>query len=123
MPTQQPTLVFDGDCGFCTSSARWIERRLDADVRVEMWQSLDLEALGLTVDDVTTAAYFVDEDGSLHRGHAGIGRAFEYMALPFRVAGRAMQHRPIAWVAAPTYRLVAKYRYKLPGATEACRID
>lgn len=122
MPTQQPTLVFDGDCGFCTTSARWIERRLDADVQVEMWQALDLDALGLSVEDVTTAAYFVDEDGSLHRGHAAVGRSLEHMALLFRLAGRAIQHRPVAWVAAPTYRLVAKYRYKLPGATEACRI-
>ncbi len=123
MSTQQPTLVFDGDCGFCTTSARWIERRLDADVRVEMWQALDLEALGLTTDDVTTAAYFVDEDGSLHRGHAGIGRSFEHMSAPFRLTGRAMQHPPVAWIAAPVYRLVARYRYKLPGATDACRID
>jgi predicted DCC family thiol-disulfide oxidoreductase YuxK len=88
-----------------------------------MWQALDLEALGLTVDDVTTAAYFVAADGSLHRGHAGIGRALEHMALPYRIVGRAIQHRPISWVAAPTYRMVAKYRHKLPGATEACRID
>jgi predicted DCC family thiol-disulfide oxidoreductase YuxK len=45
------------------------------------------------------------------------------MALPYRLLGRAMQHPPVSWVAAPAYRLVAKYRYKLPGATDACRID
>lgn len=123
MSMQQPTLVYDGDCGFCTTSAKWIERRLDAGVRVEPWQTLDLEALGLTIDNVTSAAYFVDEDGSLHRGHDGIGRSLEYTTPAFRLAGRAMQHPPVAWLAAPVYRLVAKYRYRLPGATDACRID
>ncbi len=123
MPAPQATLVYDGDCGFCTTSAKWIERRLGDDVRVEMWQALDLESMGLTNDDVTTAAYFVDPDGTLHRGHAGIGRALEHMALPFRPLGWLMQRPPIGWIAAPIYRLVAKYRYRLPGATVACRID
>lgn len=123
MSAPQGTLVFDGDCGFCTTSAKWIEGRLNDGVRVEMWQALDLESLGLTVDDVTTAAYFVDPDGTLHRGHAGIGRSLEHMALPFRPAGWVMQRPPVSWIAAPVYRLVAKYRYRLPGATDACRIN
>ncbi|NDH76279.1 MAG: DUF393 domain-containing protein, partial [Actinobacteria bacterium] len=41
-------LIFDGDCGFCTTSAGWIERRLPDDVRVAPWQILDLEQYGLT---------------------------------------------------------------------------
>lgn len=123
MAASQPTLVYDGDCGFCTTTAKWIERRLDPDVRVEMWQALDLDAIGLTVDDVTTAAYFVDSDGSLHRGHAGIGRALQYMAAPFRPLGWLMQRPPISWIAAPVYRLVATYRHRLPGATDSCRVD
>jgi len=123
MSAKHGTLVYDGDCGFCTTSAKWIERRLGGDVDVEMWQALDLESMGLTVDDVTTAAYFGDTDGTLHRGHLGIGRSFEHMALPYRVLGLVMQRPPVAWIAAPVYRLVAKYRYKLPGATDACRIS
>lgn len=123
MPASLGTLVYDGDCGFCTTSAKWIEGHLDDGVHVEMWQALDLESLGLTVDDVTTAAYFVDPDGTLYRGHAGIGRSFEQMSLPFRAVGWAMQRPPVRWVAAPVYKLVAKYRYRLPGATDACRIN
>ena len=123
MSTPQATLVYDGDCGFCTTSAKWIERRLGDDVRVEMWQALDIESMGLSTSDVSTAAYFVDPDGTLHRGHAGIGRSLEHMSPPFRAAGWAMQRPPISWAAQPVYRLVAKYRHKLPGATDACRIN
>ena len=57
-------LIFDGDCGFCTTSAGWIERRLPDDVRVAPWQILDLEQYGLTESDVTSAAYWVDAEGT-----------------------------------------------------------
>ncbi len=122
MSLPQGTLVYDGDCGFCTTSARWIERRLGDDVRVEMWQALDLGSLGLTVDDVTTAAWFVEPDGSRYRGHLAAARVFERMALPLQLLGWSMQRAPVRWVAAPAYAMVAKYRYRLPGSTDACRI-
>ena len=46
-----PVLVFDGDCAFCSTSARFVSERLrrsPADYAVEPWQRLDLDALGLT---------------------------------------------------------------------------
>ena len=46
-----PVLVYDGDCAFCSTSARfaarWL-RRSPADYAIEPWQRLDLAALGLT---------------------------------------------------------------------------
>ena len=48
-------LVYDGQCGFCIRSARWIEARLPADVRVEPWQSLDLDELGLSAHEAQAA--------------------------------------------------------------------
>lgn len=116
------TIVYDGDCGFCMASARWIERRLGDDVSVEKWQSLDLDAIGLTIDDVTTASYFVAPDGSLHRGAPGIGQVFERMSLPYRVVGMLMKRPPVSWVASVVYATVARYRHKLPGATDECRV-
>ncbi|MDW3217694.1 MAG: DUF393 domain-containing protein [Acidimicrobiales bacterium] len=115
-------LVFDGDCGFCTSSARWIERRLPADARVEPWQSLDLSEIGLTEDDVQMAAYWVGDDGRVHRGHRGIGRSLIAAGGAWKVVGWALILPPISWFARLGYYVVAKYRYKLPGATDACRL-
>lgn len=116
-------LIYDGDCGFCTSSASLAKRLLVEPVRVLPWQALDLDALGLTVADVSTAAYFVDTDGSTHRGHLAVGRSLEHMAPPLRPIGRLIQHRPLSWLAGPTYRVIARFRYRLPGSTDACRID
>ncbi len=116
-------LVFDGDCAFCTSSAAWIERRLPADVRVAPWQILDLDELGLTEADVTTAAYWIDSDGAAHRGHLAIGRSLIAAGGAWALVGRLIVVPPVSWLAAPVYRLIARYRHRMPGATDACRVD
>jgi predicted DCC family thiol-disulfide oxidoreductase YuxK len=123
--TTTPTLVYDGDCGFCTASARWIERRLRPAVRVVPWQELDdLAAVGLTVDDVTRAAWWIDADGHRHEGHLAIGEALAAARTPrWRLVGRVILVPPFRWLGGPVYRLVARYRYRLPGATDACRVD
>ncbi|HSL57277.1 MAG TPA: DUF393 domain-containing protein [Acidimicrobiales bacterium] len=124
MPASTPTLVYDGDCGFCTASARWIGRRLRAGVRVTPWQDLpDLAAVGLTVDDVTRAAWWLDEQGHRHEGHLAVGRSLMAARGLWPVVGRLLVTAPVRWLAAPAYRLVARYRYRLPGATAACRVD
>ena len=61
------TLVWDADCGFCAWSLRRL-RQLGATCADSPWQRTDLDAVGLTVADVTEAAWFVDEHGGLHRG-------------------------------------------------------
>src|SRR3954465_13994135 len=51
--TERPVFVFDGDCAFCSSCARFIERRIRPSADVEAWQFTDLDALGLTEDQVS----------------------------------------------------------------------
>jgi predicted DCC family thiol-disulfide oxidoreductase YuxK len=116
-------LVFDGDCGFCTRSARWGERRLPPGTAVVAWQALpDLSTYGLTERDVRTAAYWIDADGRPHRGHRGVAHTLIAIGGAWSVLGRVMLIPPFSWLAAGVYRLVARYRYRLPGATDACRV-
>jgi len=117
-------LIYDGDCGFCTTSARWIQRRLPADVAVVAWQSLDdLPAWGLTVDDVNVAAWWVEPPGSPLGGHLAIGAALRRGRRLWPLVGRALLAPPLRWIGGPVYRWVARNRYRLPGATAACRLD
>lgn len=116
-------LIFDGDCGFCTTTAGWIERRLPDEVRVAPWQILELDEHGLTEHDVTTAAWWVDEDGGLHRGHVAIGRSLVAAGGGWALLGRSILLPPGRWLARPVYALVARYRHRMPGATDACRVD
>jgi len=115
-------LVFDGDCGFCTTAARWIERRLPESAPVKPWQSLDLQEFGLTLDDATSAAWWIDNSGQSHRGHMAIGHALRAVGGFWGVVGRVIIVPPFSWLGRPVYWLVAKYRYRLPGATDACRL-
>ena len=116
-------LIFDGDCGFCTTSAQWIERRLPANVRVAPWQILELDDYGLTEQDVSTAAYWVDDHGTAHRGHLGIGQSLIAAGGFWAIPGHLIVRPPVSWFAKPIYGWVAKNRHRMPGATEACRVD
>jgi predicted DCC family thiol-disulfide oxidoreductase YuxK len=120
--SDRPILVFDGDCGFCTWSADWIHRRLPAGVVVAPWQRLDLAAHGLTEADVATAAYWIDVDGGLHRGAAGVAGALGAVPGAWGRVGRLLARPPLSWLATGVYVLVARYRHRLPGATPACKL-
>jgi len=115
-------LVYDGDCGFCTRTAEWAEARLPADTTVQPYQWLDLEPLGLTPEDGQRAAWWIDDRGRCHRGHRAAGHALVAMGGLWRVPGALFLIPPISWVAAGIYALVARFRYKLPGGTPACRL-
>ena len=119
MATSTGTVVYDADCGFCTVSADWLSRH--GDCEVVPWQSLDLEEAGLTRDEVTTAAYWLDGD-TKRRGARAIAAALRTCGPQYRVLGRVIDLPPVRPLAAVGYGLVAKYRYKLPGGTDACRI-
>lgn len=121
-----PTLIYDGDCGFCTSSARWIAARWRADntpVAVP-WQQLTAEQVdrwGLTDEDFATSAFWVDGD-RIDGGHRSIARALMAARAPWATCGRILLWPPVSWVAPFGYRMVARWRHHLPGGTPACRL-
>lgn len=116
-------LVYDGDCGFCTTSAKWAEAGLPDTADVQPWQALDLDELGITERDAVTAAWWFDADGRKHRGsHAAAEVLVASTARWRRLAGHLLRIPPFSWLGVPIYALVARYRYKLPGSTDACRV-
>lgn len=118
-----PVLVYDGDCGFCARSARWVQIRLPATcgASVAAWQSLDLRAVGLTPTDVADAAWWVDAHGR-RRGHRAAAAALRAIGGGWAVAGRLLDLPPVSWVAAGVYALVARNRHRMPGSTAACDV-
>jgi predicted DCC family thiol-disulfide oxidoreductase YuxK len=119
---QRPTLIYDGDCGFCTRSAqfarRWVDRRERYDVR--SWQELDLAALGLTAERCDEAAQFVRADGATRSGHEAIADALVHGAPGWRPVGHALLAPGVRALAARAYGWVAGHRHRLPGGTPAC---
>ena len=114
-------LVYDGECGFCVRSARWIEARLPPEARVEPWQSLELEHFGLAQQEAEAAVWWVDGRGSRPRrcrGAEAIGWALVAAGGAWRVAGYVIAYPPLLWLARPVYALVAANRHRLPGVRD-----
>ena len=83
-PTQSATppghaiLVYDGDCGFCLASARWVQRR--ARVPLELIEFAEAEErsgilTSLSHSDLHGSAHFVTADGVEYHGGASISRS------------------------------------------------
>lgn len=114
--------MYDGDCGFCTTCARWLSRH--GTCEVVPWQSLDLDALHLTEADVTTAAWWLDESGQATlSGAPAIAAALRTCGPAHRLFGRALTLPGLRVLARWGYAWVARNRYRLPGSTDACQLD
>ncbi len=115
-----PWLIFDGDCGFCTRTVLWLLPRLKRPVRVVPWQQLDLEAFGLSEEDVRRYVWWIAPP-LRERGHRASARALIALGAPWSPLGRFLLWPPGSWAGALGYWLVARYRRYLPGTTPACR--
>jgi len=123
LPAPRPVLVFDGDCGFCTTTARLLQRLVERggrDFAVAPWQELDLGALGLTAQSCLTAAQWVGRDGTVRAGHLSIAAALRAGRPVWRPVGVVLTLPGISALAARVYQWVADHRYALPGGTPAC---
>jgi predicted DCC family thiol-disulfide oxidoreductase YuxK len=122
------TLVFDGDCAFCTSATHWVEAAWPDSDRPKSvaWQLAGAEtlaALGITEDEARSAAWWIDAGGKRYRGHQAVGKALAAStSKPRRLTGKLILIPPVSWLARALYPLAARYRYRLPGGTPACRL-
>ena len=117
-----PTLLFDGDCAFCTRSAGVARRVLPLDVAVGAWQFADLAAFGVTAERAQSEVLWVDRNGAVSGGARAVARGLRVAGRPWSLLGIVLSVPPVSWVAPLVYRLVAANRYRLPGGTPACRV-
>ena len=115
-------LIFDGDCAFCTSAVLWLGRVLPARPPVEPYQWTDLAAYGLTAADGRSRVWLVT-GGRRYGGAAAVAALLRHQPSPaLRMIGWIGTLPPLSWLAELGYRLVARYRHRLPGGTPACRM-
>ena len=125
-------LVFDGDCGFCTTSVRWFERRFPDAFATAPYQFTDLDSLGLTERECTEKVQWIEDvaapattrsegaraiSAMVRHGGRSIGGA---MGSAWRAAGTVADVVPVSLLADVVYAAVAANRQRLPGGTPAC---
>lgn len=121
-PHSGPLLVFDGDCAFCTTSVDALRRVLPRFPPTQPWQWTDLDALGLSIDDVTDYAWVVTPTHQ-YAGHLALSALLRMQTgIGWRFLGHLLATPPFSWVAALGYRAIAANRSRLPGGTPACAL-
>ena len=83
-------------------------------------QRLDLAEAGLSESDIKTAAWWVD-GVKRESGHKAIALALQAMGGIWAPLGKVV--RAGGPVSALAYRLIARYRHRLPGGSPACRLN
>jgi predicted DCC family thiol-disulfide oxidoreductase YuxK len=117
----RPVLLFDGDCAFCTTCARLVERRFKPEAEIVPWQFADLAALGVTAEQASDAVQWVAVDGTVRSGHEAVAAMLNSSGPISRLGGRLLLLPGLSSIAARAYRLIAGNRHRLPGSTPACR--
>lgn len=119
------TLVYDGDCAFCTQSSRFVTTRVrprpDA-FAVAAYQHLDLEPLGLTPEACDEALQWVAKDGRVDTAQDAVARTLLAGKPGFRPLGALILVPGVNALAGLAYRWVARNRHRLPGGTAACSL-
>jgi predicted DCC family thiol-disulfide oxidoreductase YuxK len=117
-----PTLLYDGDCGFCTSTARWLARRVPTRAAVLPWQQADLVALGVTAEQAAGAVQWSAPGARPLAGPDAVAALLREANGGWRLAGRLLASRPVRPLARPVYRWIARHRHQMPGGTPACAL-
>ncbi len=86
------------------------------------WQWADLDALGVTTEQAQERVWLVDAAGR-HGGHLALSALLRMQPTAgWRFLGWILRTPPFSFVARLGYFLTARYRYRLPGGTPACKM-
>jgi predicted DCC family thiol-disulfide oxidoreductase YuxK len=116
------TLIYDGDCGICTRLAAFAGRRLRPRADVRASQELDLAAYGVTEAECAEALQFVSRTGAVYAAQDAVAHLLLVSGRIWRPAGHLLRAPGVNALAGVVYRWVARNRYRLPGASDACAV-
>lgn len=116
-------LLYDGDCGFCTTTALTLERQLGAaGVIVRPWHPDDERRFGVTPAAADLEIHWVDRLGGVFGGADAVLAWWRTGRGIWPVLGRLLTVPPLNLLTRAGYRIIARNRHQLPGATAACAV-
>ena len=115
-------LIFDGDCGFCTTTANWITKNSLVPVEAQPYQWAKLAQFGLTEKEAAAKVQLISDD-KIYAGHHCMAKILLIQPNPvLKLLGAVMVMPGIDPISAKVYDWVAANRQKLPGGTAACKM-
>lgn len=115
-------LLFDGDCGFCTSAVAWLNRNLPAVPDAVPYQRVNLDDYGMSLSEAADRVWLITPTHH-YGGHLAVSALLRRQpSARWRFAGWMLITPPFSLLAAAGYALVSRYRHRLPGATPACKL-
>ena len=118
----KPVVFFDGVCGFCNHTVNWILRR-DADGKFLMAPLQGNHAQQLVPPEIreNLSSVVLLIDGHCYLRSTAVCRILMLLGGVWRLLGILLWLIP-APIRDLGYRLVARFRYRLFGRREACRM-
>ncbi len=123
MSLARAVLLYDGDCGFCTASAHFFDDRLHSPAQVRPWRAEDALSHGVSPDEAETEIHFVTTSGSVLGGADAVLAWWRTSPGPWAIPAWILQLPGLVQLTRIGYRLIARHRHALPGATAACSVN
>lgn len=118
-----PRLLFDGDCGFCTKSVAWLDQRGLLGHPAVPWQSVPAAQRPVPDGRLTTEVVLERPDGTVLGGADALAATVRAADSRLRIAGVLAALPGVRTLARAVYRVVARNRYRMPGAAAACSVN
>lgn len=109
-------LIFDGDCGICTSSSELVQRHsVNSALEVKPFQILNLSELhpDLNEDRTSKSLYLLTKEGKLYNRSKGVFETMKRMKGFYKPLGFILSNPIIVFITNPIYDWVAKNRTKI----------
>jgi len=120
MDDTRPLWLYDGDCGMCEKAAARIRTVIDPPVAMSAYQDVDLNALGVTDEQVLAGPVLVQPDGTTRVGPAAMSAMLRLSRTPFRQVGDVMALPGLRHALAIVGPRLYASRGHLPGSDPAC---
>jgi len=114
-------VIYDGDCAFCSSAARFAQAKVAKNLKYQAYQLSDLVSLNLTEAECQRALQMIIDDKKFSAEKAVI-ELLRYGNLFYRSLAMILSLPILRLLTRIGYRLIAKYRHRLPGGTPTCRM-
>jgi predicted DCC family thiol-disulfide oxidoreductase YuxK len=109
------TVIYDGDCGFCTAAVGVASRRLSAPVETVPMRRADLAGLGIPESDARRALQWIGPSGEREEGHRAVAAWLRSSGGVWRTVGSLLTAPGLDRLSGLAYRVVASNRRRIPG--------